>query len=163
MINHNYSNILKAVLLLILGISSNFLGTTLGCQFQNFMRKRHLKHIIMLFLIYFTIDFTQYEEQINHPITNVFKSIFIWLFFQSFSHLDLVPSVLVLILLISMYFIYTLREYYGKLIKKKDDNYNELLIKDKNLKNIEGILTKLITSVCIIFSIKYYFEKKKRI
>ena len=161
MINYNSSNILKALLLLILGMSSNFLGSTLGCQFQKFLKNRYVKELFLLCLIYFTIDFTQYENRIIHPLKNLLLSLGIWGFFLSFTHLDLIPSLIVLTLIMSLYYIHSLRDYYSKLIKTTNNNNNELSNKDKKLEKVEGILTTIIICLCAIFSIKYFFEKKK--
>lgn len=160
MIDYNSSNILKALLLLILGLSSNFLASTLGCQFQKFLKHRYIKELILICLIYFTIDFTQYESRIIHPFKNLIISIGIWCFFLSFTHLDLVPSLLVLSLIMTLYYIHSLREYYSKLLKTNNNN-NDILIKDKKLEKVEGILTKIIIGICIIFSFKYLIEKKR--
>ena len=161
MIDYNSSNILKALLLLILGLSSNFLESTLGCQFQRFLKNRYIKELFLLCLIYFTIDFTQYENRIIHPFKNLLISIGIWAFFLSFTHLDLFPSLLVLSLIMILYYIHSLRDYYSKLLKKTNSNNNEISIKDKKLEKAEGILTKIIIVICVIFSIKYLIEKKK--
>ena len=57
--NESLETILKATLLLVLSVSGNFLAETLGCQSQKLLGNMFVKHILILFMIYFTIDFTQ--------------------------------------------------------------------------------------------------------
>ena len=60
--NPHIVSIVKATLLLVLSISGNFLAETLSCQSQKWLENMFVKHILILFMIYFTIDFTQEDR-----------------------------------------------------------------------------------------------------
>ena len=56
LIKYNVSNdamesIIKALLLLVLSISGNFLAETLGCQSQTLLDNMLAKHLLILFMI----------------------------------------------------------------------------------------------------------------
>ena len=92
------SPILKATLLLFISIAGNFLAETLGCRTQFYLENMYIKHLLILFMIYFTIDFTQGDEVVN-PVVNLKRAIIVWVFFHLFTHLDIAPTVIVLLLL----------------------------------------------------------------
>ena len=68
--NEAFETVLKATLLLVLSVSGNFLAETLGCQSQKVLGNMVVKHVLILFMIYFTIDFTQRDQDIINPFIN---------------------------------------------------------------------------------------------
>ena len=78
------SPILKATLLLFISIANNFLAETLGCRTQFYLENMYIKHLLILFMIYFTIDFTQGDEVVN-PVVNLKRAIIVWVFFHLFT------------------------------------------------------------------------------
>ena len=150
--HENISPILKATLLLFISIAGNFLAETLGCKTQFYLENMYVKHLLILFMIYFTIDFTQGDEVAN-PIVNIKKAIFVWIFFHLFTHLDIVPTVIVLLMFMALFFISNYMTYLEQ-IGQKDTQL------DKTLKKIEVILYFLVMSVILIGFFYYYLEKK---
>ena len=59
--------IIKALFLLILSISGNFLAEMLGCQTQKFLSNMYTKHLLLYFLIYFTLDFSSVDKMSISP------------------------------------------------------------------------------------------------
>ena len=57
----NIKPILKATLLIVLSVSGNFLAETLGCRTRQALENIYVKHLLLLFMIYFTIDFSACE------------------------------------------------------------------------------------------------------
>ena len=112
----------------------------------------YVKHLLILFMIYFTIDFTQGDEVVN-PIINIKKAIFVWIFFHLFTHLDIVPTVIVLFMFMALFFISNYMTYLEQ-IGQKDTKL------DKTLKKIEIILYFLVMSIILIGFFYYYLEKK---
>ena len=98
------TTILKATFLLFISIAGNFLAETLGCKTQFYLDNMIIKNILILFMIYFTINFTQGDEIVS-PFVNLRSDIIVWVLFHLFTHLDIVPTVVVLVLLVSLYFI----------------------------------------------------------
>ena len=149
--NNNLSLILKATLLLFISIAGNFLAETLGCKTQFYLENMYVKHILILFMIYFTIDFTQGE--IVNPIVNIKKAIIIWVIFHLFTHLDIIPTVIVLLIFMVLFFISNYLIY----LKKIGKDGSKL---DKILKKTESILYILTLTIIIGGFFYYYLEKK---
>lgn len=149
--NNNLSLILKATLLLFISIAGNFLAETLGCKTQLYLENMYVKHILILFMIYFTIDFTQGE--IVNPIVNIKKAIIIWVIFHLFTHLDIIPTVIVLLIFMVLFFISNYLIY----LKKIGKDGSKL---DKILKKTESILYILTLTIIIGGFFYYYLEKK---
>ena len=101
--NNAMESIIKALLLLVLSVSGNFLAETLGCQSQTLLDNMFAKHVLILFMIYFTIDFTQGDEVVN-PIVNLKRAIIVWVFFHLFTHLDIGATLVVLLIFASLLF-----------------------------------------------------------
>ena len=145
------SSILKATLLLFISIAGNFLAETLGCKTQFYLENMYVKHLLILFMIYFTIDFTQNE--VVNPIENVKTALIIWLFFHLFTHLDIIPTVIVLLMFMSLFVISNYTTYLNKIGQEGS-------VLDKRLKYAEKILFFLVIAVILIGFTYYYFEKK---
>lgn len=165
-INYNISNetfetILKATLLLVLSVSGNFLAETLGCQSQKVLGNMFVKHILILFMIYFTIDFTQRDQDVINPFVNVFKAVCVWVLFHLFTHMDIVPTFIVGILLMILFFISNYRHYIAEKKKITDKKNAELEKRDNTLKIAQEILLIVMLLVIIIGCSIYYFEKKR--
>lgn len=146
------SPILKATLLLFISIAGNFLAETLGCKTQFYLENMYIKHLLILFMIYFTIDFTQGEEVVS-PIINLKRAIIVWVFFHLFTHLDIQPTVIVLLLFMALFFMSNYMTYLEQTGRK-----NSKL--DKILKKAEEVLFFLVLSIILIGFIYYYMEKK---
>ena len=160
LIKYNVSNdamesIIKALLLLVLSISGNFLAETLGCQSQTLLDNMLAKHLLILFMIYFTIDFTD-KEHVN-PFINLAKAFVVWIIFHFFTHMDIIPTVISICLVMILFFISNYRHYLSKNNKEENQNNNNL---DNNLKIIQQAIA--IGSLCLILvsSGIYYLEKK---
>ena len=149
--NDSMESIIKALLLLVLSISGNFLAETLGCQSQTLLDNMFAKHILILFMIYFTIDFTD-KDHIN-PFINLAKALAVWIIFHFFTHMDIIPTVISVCLVMVLFFISNYRNY----LSKTKDSSKKL---DNNLKVIQEIIA--ICSMCLILisSGIYYLEKK---
>ena len=146
------SPILKATLLLFISIAGNFLAETLGCRTQFYLENMYIKHLLILFMIYFTIDFTQGDEVVN-PVVNLKRAIIVWIFFHLFTHLDIAPTVIVLLLFMTLFFMSNYMTYLEQINQK-----NSKL--SKTLKKVEEVLFFLVLGIILIGFIYYYMEKK---
>lgn len=151
----NLKPILKATLLIVLSVSGNFLAETLGCRTRKALENIFVKHLLLLFMIYFTIDFSKDEDAPQeHPIKNMFKALIVWVVFHIFTHLKQVPTMILIILLMIVYI---------------SDNYSSYLssLPGDNSKFIENL--RLVEKISFIFAlivgiggfIIYYIEKKR--
>jgi hypothetical protein len=123
-------NIMNGVLLLILAISGNFIAETLGCKTQKLLTENMLaKHVVILFIIYFSLGFT--SESNPNPMILLRNSVSIWVLFLLFTKMSLNFNIFVFGLVVLYHFINTYINYYSSLDKKKYkkeiDNYNKIL------------------------------------
>tara|TARA_Y100000591_G_C21627002_1_gene590810 strand:- start:258 stop:770 length:513 start_codon:yes stop_codon:yes gene_type:complete len=142
---------LKSIFLLFLVVSGNFIGELLGCKTrQIFTNNIYIKHIILIFLIYFTIDLT--EEKNEHPIELMKKTIVIWLLFVIGTKTHYKFTYLIIILLFSLYMI----DEYELYLKDNKKKYDKDLFKKWELYIQYLILAVLISGFFV------YLSKQKR-
>ena len=156
-ITESFDTILKATLLLILSVCGNFLAETLGCQSQKVLENMFVKHLLLFFMIYFTINFTQTGIVVN-PIINVFKAFIVWIIYHFFTHMDLVPTIIVGLLLMILFFISNYRTYINESASVKKEKAEKV---DNALKFTQKILWIILVITILVGSSLYYFEKKK--
>ena len=156
--NESFESIIKATLLIVLSISGNFLAETLGCQSQKILGNMYVKHILILFMIYFTIDFTQRNQDVINPFINILKALVIWILFHFFTHMDIIPTVVVICLIMVLFFISNYRHYISEKRKTTNDNLENT---DKRLKLVQTILFIAVISIILFGSTVYYLEKRK--
>jgi len=161
------TDIIKATLLLTLSISGNFLAETLGCQSQKWLQNMYVKHILILFMIYFTINFTQKEDQIVNPIDNLLKALAVWVLYHLFTHMDILPTFIVVILLMIVYVLTNYNDYLKKKMEKSQaEEKLDYLHQMHQLHFIrEGAFMAIIISILsgfFIYSFEKHQEYKKR-
>ena len=156
--NPHIVSIVKATLLLVLSISGNFLAETLSCQSQKWLENMYVKHILILFMIYFTIDFTQEDAVKDSPLQNAGKAIIVWILFHLFTHMDIGPTLISVIILMTLFFISNQRSYL-----KKTKNLDARLLgmnQDKLLGETQkGLFIGLVLTILVGFTI-YFLEKR---
>ena len=77
-------NYTAGLFLLILSVSGNYIAETLSCRTRSILTHSMLaKHIMIMFLIYFTINFT--SSEVVHPFTQMENAFYIWIFFLMFT------------------------------------------------------------------------------
>lgn len=150
----NIKPILKATLLIVLSVSGNFLAETLGCRTRKALNNIVVKHLLLLFMIYFTIDFSKDEnEPPEHPIKNMGKAFIVWIIFHIFTHLKQLPTAILVILLMTVY----ISDNYSSYLKSLP-NVNENLI--EKLKSLEHVSFVLALTVGILGFGMYFIEKR---
>ena len=145
---------MNGVLLLILAISGNFIAETLGCSSQRLLSENMLaKHIVLLFIIYFSLGFAS-NENIN-PMNLLQNSIAIWVLFLLFTKMQLHFNIFVFSLVVLYHFIDSYINYYSSKDKKKYkkyiDRYNKILT-----------LLKYIIIGSLIIGFVIYFNKQRK-
>lgn len=148
----NITPLLNATLLLFISIAGNFLAETLGCKTQLYLQNMYVKHILILFMIYFTIDFTQ-GDNISNPFVNLRNAIIIWILFHLFTHLDIIPTAIVLFLFVILFFISNYLSYLEK-TGKNNKKLKEILVK------LEKLSLLSVVVIIIVGFFYYYIEKK---
>jgi len=151
----NIKPILKATLLIVLSVSGNFLAETLGCRTRQALENIYVKHLLLLFMIYFTIDFSQDEkDKPQHPLRNMFKAFIVWIVFHIFTHLKQLPTAILIVLLM---IVYVSDNYSGYLASLPGDNSNLI----NKLKLLEQTSFALAIVIGVMGFLIYYIEKKR--
>ena len=159
--NEAFETILKATLLLVLSVSGNFLAETLGCQSQKLLGNMIVKHVLILFMIYFTIDFTQRDQDTINPFINVLKAICVWILFHLFTHMNIIPTFIVGLLLMILFFISNYRHYIDNKKKKSTTDLKNLESMDNTLKLTQELIFVTMFIIILVGCSIYYFEKKR--
>lgn len=156
------SSLPKGLFLIFLAISGNFLAQTLGCKFQDLMNNNMIaKYIFVFLIIYFTVNFTSSSN--TSPNKLIFLSILVWLFFILLSRTHIYFTIIILVLLVTLYSINNYISYYNNLIEKETDEtkkqeYKELV--DKLDKAYLGIEISTL-SLLVIGFVVYFIQKHK--
>jgi len=119
-----FSDSIRAVFLLFIAISANFLGNTLNCNLQfNLTTIPILRNLFLYILIVFTIDFTSKDSMSVGEIIS--KSLIIYIFYIMLSKQDYITMYIVVILLIASYLCY-IQTNYLKENGKESKFFNDL-------------------------------------
>ena len=153
-INKFKFNYVTGLFLLILSISGNFIAETLSCQMQQILTHNMIvKQIMILFMIYFTIDFTTSEN--IYPLHQLQGAFGIWLFFLMFTKMNIYFTVVGFILLALLYACKNFENYWKK--KENEKNVNYMVNKSKI---IEKLLMLTVLIGFITYFLKQYNEHK---
>ena len=146
----------RGVFLVLLILMGSYLSPYLNCNFKLLLKKKPwIKHLGLLFIIYFTINLTRPNiNKVQHPFFDIIKFFFIYLFFIIINSLHYF-TIYVIIALLSLFLLTINYNIY------LEDAFNEN--KDKNIFVYEGIIAlETFLVLCIVFSIIYDFLKYKR-
>jgi len=145
-------NLLKSVLLLVLAVSGNFVGNTLGCKTQYHMTNNmYIKHALLIFITFFTLNYTASENE--NPTRHIVRAFAIWACYLLFTKQNITFTGISAGILVLTYIIDTFSSYYEKKLETKDLNENyvkdnkqkvELLNTIKSYSFKAGIITILI-------------------
>lgn len=149
----------KGLLLIFLAILCNFIGDTMNCSIQYTLYKYpFVKWLIILCLIYFTINFTS-SSNIN-PSWIFIYSIVILVIFILFMKQNSITFYISIFILITIFSIYQYMIYYQKLAQEEENN-----------SNLEGIIhtlenTLVVLEVCLLLVLvignMLYLRKQSR-
>jgi len=148
-------DIIRGIFLLILTILASTVENTFSCQTLQFIYKNTLvRQFLLLFLIYFIIDFS--TEKSLHPLYNLKYSLILYILYIIISKQNIYFSSIIFILLCTMYILNDLIDYYESLDDKKDI---EQLYKAINY--LYYFTISIIVLGFIIYFSKEYKEHKK--
>ena len=151
----NNESIIKGIFLLLLATSGNFIGSTLGCKQQYHMTNNvYLRQLIVLMIIYFTINFSSTGNP--HPFETMKQALIIWFGFMLFTKMTLGMTILSLGLLTAFYVLTNYKGY----VEDNYDGYIAVQKKDRIEKAKRMIVYCLVFSIVIGFSM-YFMEKRE--
>ena len=161
-------SLVKALFLLVLAISGNFLAETLSCQTQKLFRNMYAKHIVLFFLIYFTIDIVDRgEDEPSDPGKQLLDAIALYIGFHLFTKMDFTFTIIIFIALCSIYILGNYRRLYKYRKEKlqKNPKMKEIVWEyekhDKKLQNIQMYLYYGSIIGTLVGSFIYFLRKKQ--
>lgn len=138
--------------ILILSILSSSIEGLFPKHLLNFIKKnQYIKHIILLFFVYFLLDFSDPINQ--NPLYNLVYTFFVYILFILFTNQGLFISILIIILIFISYFSYTYKDF---LVKKNNNGEIEIV---KNIDNVNNIIYIIIISLLIFGTLYKKFAK----
>lgn len=151
--------IINGIFLLLLAISGNFVGDTVGCNLKKLLKEnQYVIQFIVIGMIYFVITFSSDSSEETIPFMDHIKlTVIIYILWCMFTRLGYKITILVTLLLFIHYIIHVY-------IFNKENKLNEEEVKDFHSKN--KILLYLISILIIIgyifhFKTNYIDNKKK--
>lgn len=151
----NINEIIVGIFLLILLVCSNFLESTLSCQFRKLLLNNMIaKNIIIFLTLFFTLNYTSIKR---HPIDNLKIALIIFLFFILFNKTDIYFTLINFILLIVIIFINQLIKYEKYILEK--ENIEIISTKIENMIKIRNYFIYLLLFL-IIIGFLLYFKKQ---
>jgi hypothetical protein len=148
----NIDDEIKGLFLLILAISGNFIGETLGCKTQKLIGENMLvKHFFIMTMVFFALSFT--SNSVISPTTHIYKALFVWLFYVLFTKMNMLFTTLTFFMLLAIYICNEYISYY----KKTKDN-EEKIEKIEKMKQVVSALS----IICICIGFVLYFFKQHR-
>ncbi len=156
------TTMLKSILLLILAITSNFLGNTLGCQLQYVMvNNMYVKHLFVVLIIYISINVSSPDE---HPMMLIGKSVFLWACYVIFTRQDINFVGISGTLFLLAYVCDTFVNYYKNkenIVENKETEKGQLEGLANKLATLRNILlaTAILTVLC---GFAFYFAYQYR-
>jgi hypothetical protein len=149
--------ILKSLFLLILVMAGGFIGDIFGCRAKKILTHNILvKQIVFISLIYFTIDFTQDDNE--SPLDVVKLTISLWIFYMLIIRMNIYFTSSVASLLFALYVIDEYYEYIVEYEFKTITNIKSTTITNLTY-NISNIESEINDPQMIIDNMKKLFSE----
>ena len=95
------NNIINGIFLVILSVASNFLPETMSCDTQKTFKKIHYKQGLIIFLIYFSINFSSKDTNIN-PTIHLVYTLILWLMYMIVTKFNITILVILIFCLLTI-------------------------------------------------------------
>tara|TARA_Y100000996_G_scaffold349930_1_gene288813 strand:- start:289 stop:831 length:543 start_codon:yes stop_codon:yes gene_type:complete len=150
------TGVTMSTMMLVLAVMTNYVGETLSCDLQKFLTHNMIaKQVIIIFLIYFTLNFTDHEHP--HPIIALRNALVIWILFVIFGKTRMHYSIAAFIIFVVVFVIETYKNYhYNRNISDKD---KDVII--SRLNRVHRIALLASVFVLLIGFVLYFLDKKK--
>lgn len=155
-------DIIKGIYLLILMIISGITSGTFSKQGTKYLQTSSMaQHILILFIIYFTIDYSGSKNR--HPKETLFITFIIWIFYILMSKQNIYFTICLFIQITILYILYDFSRYYKDMYDKTHDYSYKTAIKDIDTYiNYISILTIITLVVGVITYYKYQHNIRKQ-
>ena len=153
------SQLLQGIFLIMLTIVGTTVENTFSCQTLRLLHNNSFaKQIVILCLIYFTIDFT--DDKNSHPIDTLQSTLLIWMCYIIVSKQTLHFTISIFAILVMLYISHNYKDYLDDQLKK-NTNKKEIQQQSKLVNKMIEPLKYLLIIVASIGFI-YYFMKESR-
>jgi hypothetical protein len=113
---------IRAVLLIFLAVSANFVGNTLNCSIQKLLINNAIvRHLFVMLIIYFTIDFTSKSSM--NPINILRNTFIIYALFLVLTK-QTIEMFVVNVLIIFVIYVFSISKQYIQQTKENGENKN---------------------------------------
>ena len=153
------SQLLQGIFLIMLTIVGTTVENTFSCQTLRLLHNNSFaKQIVILCLIYFTVDFT--DDKNSHPLETLKSTLLIWVCYIVVSKQTLHFTIGIFIILVMLYISHNYKDYLDDQLKK---NTNKKELQEQS-KFVNSLIEPLKYMLFILASIGfiYYFMKESR-
>lgn len=151
-----------AICLLILAICGNFIAETFGCKTQLLLNNSmYAKHAILIFILYFVLDFTAGINSGNleiSPHETLKMVLVIYVLFLAFTKMPVPATILAFSLFMFLYFLNNYLKYYKNKFEKKKNEKGVAIV--NKIDKLQYIIYAIIVLTIIIGFTKYFFRKR---
>jgi len=159
MIDNEYLNLyLRGLLFVTLNISAHHISTTIGCEQRKLLDNRIFKQFLLLFIIYFTINYTYKGDAIN-PIYHIINTLVIWIIYLMFEKMSGIITLILVILLFIAMLTSNYINYYKILYERDGVNHDKLI---NTLNNVLYVECGLFIIILLYGFIEYTLDYKKK-
>ena len=153
------SQLLQGIFLIMLTIVGTTVENTFSCQTLRLLHNNSFaKQIVILCLIYFTIDFT--DDKNSHPIDTLQSTLLIWICYIIVSKQTLHFTISIFTILVMLYITHNYKDYLDDQLKK-NTNKKEIQQQSELVNKIIKPLKYILITVASIGFI-YYFMQESR-
>lgn len=157
--NFDLSSNIRAVFLIFLAVSANFVGNTLNCSIQKILiNNAAVRHLFVILIIYFTIDFTSKSSM--DPIQILQNTLLIYVLFIVLTKQTYEMFIVNILLIFFIYICHITKQYIEQHKEEKDLKYNAetVTLINNYLQNI--LFITLIIGFVIYFNKEYNDHRK---
>lgn len=149
--------ILSSVFLILLGMTGNYSDKLLGCKLQKILDTNiYAKHIMLIFIIFFTLDFAQKNN--IHPMEKVKVALSIWFLILLVNKMNIELILLAAFTLAGMYVNNIYIKYYTQKDEESATTDNELLL---DILRKFDLMMKYFFVIIVVCGSVHYFVKKR--
>jgi hypothetical protein len=144
---------IRALFLLFLAISGNFLGNTLNCSIQKVLTENSImRHMFIILMIYFTIDYSSKSSM--NPLEILKSTLIIYILFILLTKQTHIMFIINFVLIFIIYILFIQSQY----VKGIEDD-REILFDEEYVLMISSYLQKILY-VTLIIGFGLYFNKQ---
>lgn len=153
------SSNIRAVFLIFLAVSANFVGNTLNCSIQKLLIENTVvRHLFVMLIIYFTIDFT--SKSTMNPIQILKNAFFIYLLFIVLTKQTYGMFIVNILLIFLIYICSIMKQYIQQQKEKNEENKESNLEWNEDIVNLVNNYLQYVLIITLITGFILYFNKQ---